>query len=364
MQSPSLVLVFAQSGRFIAESATRAGYTVRVADCFGDSDTLAVADRWLPLPPLSELSAEQLLSTLVTLSDNQPCWLVCGTGIERFYPALSELPAHIRFAGNPAESFAVLRQPTPFFHLLSSLQLPYPEVSYHPQQSPFLLKDMAASGGFSIQRKASETLSSTQYYQQYIEGGSFSVCFVADGKRAHILGWNRQSHSPNDFLLSTIYQPAAPPAAPQAIIFAAVNKLTQLLGLRGFNSLDYLVDNKGQVFILELNPRITASAELVPDINVISIHLAACTGPLTEAILESTQPSFRMLHYLFADRTVSISVTPHWPEHCHDLPHPGSSIEAGQPICTLIAEAESATDCHQQLEKNITAASQNCHSDA
>lgn len=363
MQSPSLLLVFAQSGRFIAESATRAGYTVRVADCFGDSDTLAVADRWLPLPPLSELSAEQLLNTLVTLSDNQPCWLVCGTGIERFYPVLSQLPAHIRFAGNPAESFAVLRQPRAFFDLLSSLQLPFPEVSYHPQQSPFLLKDMAASGGFSMQRKASETLSSTQYYQQFIEAESFSVCFVADGERAHTLGWNRQAHHPNDFLLRTIHQPAAPPTASQTVIVDAVNKLTQSLGIRGFNSLDYLVDDEGQVFILEINPRITASAELVPDINVISLHLAACSGSLHEA-MDVKQPAFRLLHYLFAEHAVSINANPHWPEPCHDLPHPESRIEAGQPICTLIVEAESETECLQRLEENITAALQNCHPDA
>lgn len=360
MQSPSLLLVFAQSGRFIAESATRAGYTVRVADCFGDIDTLAVAERWQPLPAFSDLTTEQLLTTLIELSDKQSCWLVCGTGIERFYPVLSQLPSYIQFVGNPVESFALLRQPDSFFRLLRALDLPYPDVSYAPPNPPFLLKDMAGSGGSTIQTSSASELQPNQYYQRYIVGDSFSVGFIADGKKTQILAWNRQYHHSANFTLTQLQQPSYPPLGVQPVIIEAVSKLTEACGLRGFNSLDYLVDKQGQVFILELNPRISASAELLGQADVLGWHLAACSDRLPERE-PLTQSPVRMLHYLFAQRRVSIDLNPFWPAGCHDLPQAGDTIEAGQPICTLIVEADSETKCQHRLNKNIAAALKNCH---
>lgn len=360
MQSPSLVLVFAQSGRFIAESATRAGFTVRVADCFGDNDTLEVAERWQALPALDELTTEQLLKLLIELSDGQPCWLVCGTGIERFYPLLSELPSHIQFAGNPLESIALLRQPVSFFRLLHDLDLLFPEVSYSTPETPYLIKDMAGSGGNAVHTSSTSKLRPSQYYQHYIEGKSYSVCFIADGKTAQILAWNRQHHSPQCFTLSALQQPAYPPAHCQPVIIEAVRKLTEACGLRGFNSLDYLVDKQGQSYILELNPRISASAELLRQTDLFNCHLTACFGPLPR-VEPLPQSTVRMLHYLFAESRVSIDQSPHWPDSCHDLPQAGCTIESGQPVCTLIVEADSEIECQQQLSKNIVTALQNCH---
>ncbi len=360
MQSPSLVLVFAQSGRFIAESATRAGYTVRLADCFGDADTLRLAEHWHALPPLSELSSEHLLSVIVELSEQQPCWLVCGTGIEQFYPLLAELPPHIQFAGNPLESFFQLRQPQLFFSLLETLALPFPEVAYTRPAFDYLIKDMASSGGYSIQCASSKTLSKSEYYQRYVEGNSYSVCFLADGIQAQILAWSSQHHDSDSFTLTQLQQPGYPPPACQSVITEAVSKLVTACALRGFNSLDYLLDEQGKVFILEINPRISASAELLSPAKVFGWHLAACSGrlPVCEPVPQSP---VRMLHYLIAESQVRIGQTPSWPDGCHDLPHAGDTIVAGQPICTLIVQADSEAECQQQLDKNIVAALQNCH---
>ena len=87
-EHPMLLLIVAQSARMLAQSARREGYTLRVADCFADIDTLDAADRFLQLSALDNLEEHQWLQTIITLSDAEPCWLICGTGIERFYPAL------------------------------------------------------------------------------------------------------------------------------------------------------------------------------------------------------------------------------------------------------------------------------------
>ena len=54
-EHPRLLLIVAQSARMLAQSATREGYSVRVADCFAGIDTLDAADRFLKLSALDNL---------------------------------------------------------------------------------------------------------------------------------------------------------------------------------------------------------------------------------------------------------------------------------------------------------------------
>ena len=62
------VLILAQSGRFLAQSASQAGYRVWVADCFGDIDTLVASERWQGLPKLASLTCKQFLTVLQSLT--------------------------------------------------------------------------------------------------------------------------------------------------------------------------------------------------------------------------------------------------------------------------------------------------------
>ena len=79
MQQHHTVLVVAQHGRFLAQLAHRAGHRVLVADCFGDQDTLAIATRWQPLGNLQDTVT--IRNTLLTLSQNESCLLVYGSGV-------------------------------------------------------------------------------------------------------------------------------------------------------------------------------------------------------------------------------------------------------------------------------------------
>lgn len=354
------LLIVAQSGRFIAQSATRAGYPVRVADCFGDRDTLAVAERWHPLPPLAELGPQAFLHILEQLSDGQPCLLICGTGVESFYPALEQLPPHISLIGNSPETIARLREPSSFFTLLDELALPYPATFFSGlQPAGSLVKDLQSAGGSHIHQAGEQSLAKNPFYQQFIDGVSRSVCFIANGKQARILGWNRQLNRDGEFYLQQIWQPDLPDATVRQQLQTALAALVRATGLKGFNSLDFIVDKAGRLYLLEINPRITASLELLSQVDWFQWHLHACTDDLPATIPVSNS-TVRLLYYLFADSDLTISEQAVWPAECHDLPGPGTVIRTGMPVCTIIIAAATSEQCQSLLQQSKKAVLKNC----
>ncbi len=358
MQRPP-VLVFAQSGRFIAEAAARAGYPVRVADCFADSDTRSVAEAVIRLPPLNELTENQLLQTLCSLSQNQPCLLIYGTGIERFYPILSQLPAHIEVIGNSAHTLALLREPQTFFKLLDSLQLPYPPTSLTraPSLNP-LRKRLDSAGGTAVSAD-NAPLKPGEFYQQRMEGETRSVCFIADGEKPRILGWNRQINQAGQFVLQQIWQQNQPPAHAAQLI-TLLEKLVKASKLKGLNSLDYIVSSDKAIYILEVNPRISASVELLSEADWLQWHIDWCRGHSPAEITQNSEnQQVRLLHICFAEKDYEVVDSPNWPAACHDLPEACSLIRKGQPICSVMVAADTEhacikqlNDCQQKLLKN------------
>ena len=363
MPTQPLLLIVAQSGRFIAQSATYAGYTVRVADCFGDTDTLEAADQWLPLPAISQLTRQQFHAVLEKLSAGQACQLLCGTGVEAFYPFLASLPAHIKLIGNSVDTMALLREPNAFFALLDQLTLPYPKSYLHPPApANSLLKDLHTAGG-QINKANEHTLSAGQFYQHIIEGESFSVTFIADGQQAAVLAWNRQINCKGQYHLAKIRQPEPPAPAIRRAVTAALNSLVQASKLKGFNSLDFIVDQQGHWYVLEINPRISASLELLNQPQCMQWHIDACNGRLP-ALPATETGKVRILEYLFAEENQQIRQHPSWPQQCHDLPAAGSVIETGLPICTLIVEASTLQAAEQRLQQIRKTALENCLSHA
>lgn len=343
------VLVFAQSGRFIAEAAALAGYPVRVADCFCDSDTQAVAEKISQLPALDQLSQSQLRQVLISLSQNEPCLLLYGTGIERFYPILADLPSHITVIGNTRQTISLLRQAHRFFALLEQLQIPYPPTSLSKPTVENPLRKRLDSAGGSAVFADKRPLSPGEFYQQQIKGETHSVCFIANGQDVTILGWNQQFNQSEKFVIQQIWQRDEPPVhAPQ--LSAMLIKLVTASRLVGINSLDYLISTNGNIYILEINPRISASVALLPTADWLKWHMDSCRHQsLPDITLMSDNLPVRLMHYCYADSNLVVVDEPVWPACCHDLPTPGSYIKKGEPICSLLLASDSAQACNDQL---------------
>lgn len=359
MREQSLpVLIIAQSGRFLAQSAAQAGHTVWAADCFGDNDTLAIADRYHQLPPLTQLNHRTLTQTIIVLANDENCLLVCGTGVERFYPILSELPENIKLLGNPESTIRTIKSPPLFFALLAKLVLPFPITQFSPPKQTndvnWLYKENSGLGGTHIQFASANQSANNGYFQQYIEGDSGSVLFLANGKQAHVLAFNRQQlrqNTSSSFVLKSIQTPYILSKKNTQLLTRAVNDITKNTGLVGLNSLDFIINNDDMLFVLEVNPRPSASCELIANEQpVFKYHSDACHGSLPPEQTTINMTTSYLLHYLYAPQLLIIPENMVWPDHCHDIPSAGTIVQENHPICTIVVEGDDNIDCHLQSQ--------------
>ena len=161
--------------------------------------------------------------------------------------------------------------------------------------------------------------------------------------------------------------PLGPPDLPppvEARVRAAIAALCARTGLTGINSCDFLLD--GDAFeLLEINTRPSSTMTLYetasPDAwphGLLACHIEACRhGRLpAPAIPQTPAPAAWRAgqQVLFAPRpfVVSRSFSDACLRDpcCRDVPMPGTWIEAGQPVCTLLVRAASLDAVRHALE--------------
>lgn len=356
MQTQNIpLLIFAQSGRFLAESATQAGYSVWVADCYGDTDLLAVAERWQYIPAFAELSHETIIACLSELSQGEQCMLMCGSGIEHCYHLLFPLPANIQLIGNKPDTLHTVKTPALFFDLLDQGGFSYPDTQFDEIQrndSTWLKKKASGLGGTHIQYAmlATDKIEADYYYQQFVSGNSGSCLFLANGYHALLLSINRQYLAPDKhhpFRLGRIESAWQLSAAHNDYLNKVVNQLTVATALVGLNSLDFIITDLDTLLILEINPRVSASAELINNSSTLfQQHIDACLGQRVKPKKLPNQ-THASLFYHYAKSEFIIPDNMLWPAECHDLPTTGIIIKEGEPICTSRVEPVGKTPAHQ-----------------
>jgi len=337
-----LILIAAQSGRFLAYMAHRAGYPVRVADQFADVDTLAIAEQHMLLAGFDELSDHQFLQTISELANKQPAILIIGTGVERFFNCLALLPANIQSANNELSALQTCLTPHRWFALLSNLAIRYPLSKFSCPATPhnFLQKQSQHWGGSHIQRPAASKPSGA-YYQQKIHGQSASVLFIAAKDQVRLISLNRQycrAPGQDDYQLLAVSNNLALNTVQQQWLLQTCQKLSQALGLRGYQSLDVIIDVDEQLWLLELNPRPSASMQCLPDDwPLLDWHLQACQGQLPD-VEDLPVATSRVWYCCYANEDLTIPAQFDWPEYAYDLPAAGTDFAKNQVICSLLFE--------------------------
>jgi predicted ATP-grasp superfamily ATP-dependent carboligase len=140
--------------------------------------------------------------------------------------------------------------------------------------------------------------------------------------------------------------------------------LTSTFGLTGLFGVDY-VRNRGIPWPIEINPRYTASVEiheLFLGRSLLDDHRRACEGidDQDEAPTVPAEPSQSVFGKLIIYAPCQL-VMPEClrlrdaaPDHVAgssiaDVPWPGTSIDAGRPVMTLLVSAKNLAACQQRL---------------
>jgi len=335
----SVWLIVATSGRMLAQAAQREGFDVWVIDCFADVDTLRYAKKVIRV---NSLSIENLTVALHELeSENaEIIGVVYGSGFETCVESVYFLETRFEIVGNSPVVFERVQNKQAFFAALDIFKIPYPETCFEcpAQQKNWLSKPLKGQGGAGINSQTDDI-----YWQRFCEGQAGSVLFLATGKRAEIIGFHTQS-THGDFLFSGISNHSDLTDAQKTQIQSWLQKLVRHFGLRGLNSLDFMLAEKG-CFVLEINPRPSASMQLY-DLPLFNAHLTLQTK--WNRVSDSSA-----YQILYAPRSLIIPRHFHWLKNCHDLPHAGAIIRKNQPICSMIARAMPTASALELLRINI-----------
>jgi hypothetical protein len=203
------------------------------------------------------------------------------------------------------------------------------------------------------------------YVQERVRGVPGSVAFVADGRHCRILGYCRMlSGEPalgaaGFAYCGNLWGPREEwlPAAAARVLARAAARVTARFGLRGLNGLDFILE-RDRPLVLEVNPRYTASMELIEEgsgLRLFALHRDACLeGRLPDPFGEEWEGwpvrawIGKGIVYAPADLEVS-SAAPFEALRARDVPAPGTRARAGSPLCTLVARGRRIADCRRRL---------------
>lgn len=347
---PRPYLIVSASGRALARSAQRQGISVVVLDLFNDVDTRAIAlasracaGRHGRFHRSHVVSAARELAPVGGYAG-----LVYGSGLESRPALLRSLSRECAVVGNSVETVARAKDPDVFFPLLNRLGIEYPEVSMTAPKNlqGWLAKRIGGAGGAHVRSAhLGWPHRDRRYFQRFQPGRVMSALFLADGLRAQLIGLNEQWQAILSRTVRFAYAGAVTvndvPETVYATVSRAAARLTESLGLRGLNGLDFILE-AGVPYVLELNARPTATLDLyddaVPD-GLFAQHLHACAGRLEMGAVPRSAVRAHAIVYATAAWRVPEAFD--WPEWATDIPVSGSVIAAGAPICTVHAKGES-----------------------
>jgi uncharacterized protein len=362
------VLIAAISGRALAWSARRGGYLPLVADFFGDQDTVAAAQAHVSLGSgfAQGFCEHDLASALERLAGQHvPVGIVCGTGFEDRPHLLARLEQRWRLFGNSADTVARAKDPQMFAALCRDCDIAHPRISLSvpAARDGWVAKRRGGAGGAHVTAVWTKEFADDVYYQSVVPGMPVSALLLANGGSAIVLGFSEQWACPTGrqpFRYGGAVRPANIAPGVVARLAESACCLARALSLKGLNSVDFMVD--GDNFsILEVNPRPGATLDIfeIDGGALFALHIAACNGDLI-----GEAPRFdaaKACAVVYAERDVVAPAQFEWPSWCADRPSAGTAIKAGEPLCTVHADAATAAEARTLVNRRLAQVQQVGH---
>jgi predicted ATP-grasp superfamily ATP-dependent carboligase len=376
------VVIVGLSTRAAAESAARAGLRVTAIDAFADVDQHPAAqaqavprhiggDRWRRAVTRAARRTSADAVAYLSPFENHP-------------DLVAQLARHTQLLGATPQTLRRVRDPVLVMQAFRRQGLPTPVVIPGAANDPndpndpnppsplrgfgeageYLLKPLASGGGSSVRPwRRGESIPEGYYVQQFIEGTPGSVVFVAARGRAVPIGVSRQLVGEAAFG-ATGYRycgsilargdagvfDQADGLLPRA--FALATAAAAEFELVGINGIDFVAHGAVPVPI-EINPRWSASIDLVERAGagpVFGAHLDACTtGILPPRPQLPAAVIGKAIVFARCDAIVRDNGAWLLDPDVRDVPRTGEHMRAGQPVCTVYAQADTMAACRAGL---------------
>lgn len=388
-------IVVGSTCRSLAWSAARAGLKVHACDPFLDRDLVFCDSSHHP-------------DQLSWLASRYPgALLLCAGGCEYRSTELESLCQRyqLKCLGPKPQQMSILRDRSNWRAWCESAGIHYPatydidsgetlqsclsrqDIAFHLQPT-WIWKPMASGGGLGIvDLDPTSPANASGIIQQKIEGQSLSTTLWADPKSGELCSLPVMASIDNQHWLGRegrggapyVYRGSYGPITVCREIIEQWERFGRAIhnqtSWEGWIQIDWMLDAAGKAWFLELNPRWSASMELLEAIDGES---------WTQRLLETTSPAISLQSrslgdyrswgklVVYADRPLVIdsSLSDAWWERAWvadpmksnsldgqdrfwyaDIPMPNTAIEAGDPVCTILARAASCQQVLQTLAK-------------
>ncbi len=374
------ILITGVSTRALAESARAAGYEFVTLDYFGDYDQKSWCENYSlkrdfdqAYGPgrLYEASRRLHYDALVYVAslENHPRIVALLAGIAEDEEARAHSTRPL-LLGNSPQALSGVRDGPALLEFLRQQGVPAPRTLRPGETVPpdpttrWLRKPVASGGGHEIAFWPGGKAPGAEFtLQEYVDGRPCSAAFAANGREASLLGLSEQLIGRREFgaapfaYCGNIFPlPPGTDGAPDQVLAevkALIRAITRAYGLTGLNGLDFVLHD-GRVVPLEVNPRYTASMELMELAGAASMFDCQVQSVL-EGRLPANWEGIRAGTYLgkailYAEHDCRAPDTRDWVARgIRDVPFPGEEIAQGSPICTILGEGVTPGACYTIL---------------
>ncbi|MGE3771810.1 MAG: ATP-grasp domain-containing protein [Gammaproteobacteria bacterium] len=354
------LLVVARSARALAQAARAAGHVPRVVDLFGDVDTRASAARYRRCAAREgfDFDAETLVAAVAALAGRDRPPLVWGGGLEGRPALLAACARHCELLGTAPAALPAIVSPLQRAEHLRRLGIATPEVAFGrvPARGEWLCKRVGESGGWHVRRALpGEPLDAACYAQRRVQGRALSVSFLAAARRVQVLGYSAQLFVPSaarPYAWAGAIGGIPLPRRLRQAIAAALPSLVEAFALRGLCGFDFVLDADARWWLVDLNPRPTASVELlVSPAAALRAHLAACREREWRTLAPRKRPWALAVPWLGDPIRVPKSLD--WPAWVADRPGAGARLPRGAPLCSVRASGSTAEAALRALHRRL-----------
>lgn len=334
--------------RAAAQSAVRAGFEVVAYDLFADKDLRAIAQ--VKQAERYPHDAREWLA-----QQDVDGWMY--TGAWENYPELVDELAAIRpLWGNPARVIRAVRDPLALQEVCHRHGISFPETISTPATVPaggWLHKTYRGASGIGVKVAAEGIHFQTGFLQRQLSGVAHSAVYVAAGGACRLAGiteqilGNRAAGRP--FQYAGSFSPA-----PRCTLdlWKRMENVGEVLAaefaLVGLFGVDFVLKDKDP-HIIEINPRYTASMEVVEKLNrpaSVGAHIAACHQLELPAAKDFVYEHTKWLkNIFFAERPLKMvdahqiafkAENPMFGDQYADVSAVGTEFRPGDPVVTLI----------------------------
>jgi predicted ATP-grasp superfamily ATP-dependent carboligase len=365
------ILILGISVRAMVASAIRSGYPVLALDAFGDQDLKSVAEAYALH---RDLNMRYSMSAFCRASRKLSYDSVAYTSNLENYPKILERIAGSRkIIGNSPRIIEAVRNWAALFAGLEKAGFCVPETIFAGEKRKadsrrrWLAKPVSSGGGHGIVFQSRPEFPGDRFMlQEYVPGKPCSASFVANGRDGVVLGITEQLVGMHPFgsqgfryCGNILPLPETTDPGQGECLLEKIRRLAAFLTheycLTGVNGIDFILSGE-QIYLTEVNPRYSASMELIEQAYGLSIfHLHA------QAVLHEQLPEFRLedalMHkgffgkaILFAERNAVAPDTKGWLDSgARDIPAPGEELREGSPICTVLASRQTCEETLAEL---------------